>query len=558
MKKHWAVVLPLLVIGCKGPDDVDQDGIVDGVREPDTVSVVAPANPKGTVSGQVLTTRMEPLSGVSVGMTIGSATTDKPVTATTDASGNFMFTNVPAGSNVLLTISKQGYATLRTSALVPSNAGNIPINNGNANIGAVALTETNSTLRFTLVTPSGRPAAGAQAYLEATPAGTISIDGTSTTAVSSVVVMAQADALGVVTFERVPAPAELARIGGTGTAAGGYRLWVDPIDLNTDGIFDAGGYARKIDASALMTYGGSQLIQLPAPRTDAGSVDPSNPDQAAGFGILATNLPSLNFATITDAAKKVEAKRPIRNLLRPGESIFISFTQPVAKDSLLAILTDEFGREKLDLTVAASATGDSYSLTPAASAIREGQEYNLILRATSAYDGSVKTWKGFFVSGDPKTPRPAQLVSAAFKDSATTGTPGVLDQGECVILTFNQLMIQNSVLMEAVITTATTSSASYKTTPAPAPTTSCVGDQPAKYPIDTVSFNDATSRFTIGYGPVSTTPTLPPINPSTTSARVKVDFTNFQLAEPANYVETSWGAPIPSTTVVEAALTKAP
>jgi hypothetical protein len=554
MKKHWAVVLPLLVIGCNGPEDADQDGIVDGVREPDTVSVVAPANPKGTVSGQVLTTRMEPLSGVSVGMTIGSATTDKPVTATTDASGNFMFTNVPAGSNVLLTIGKPGYATLRTSAIVPSSAGNIPINNGNANIGAVSLTETNSTVRFTLVTPSGRPAAGAQAYLEATPAGIISVNGTATTAVSSVVVMAQADAMGVVTFERVPAPAELARIGGTGTAAGGYRLWVDPIDLNTDGIFDAGGYARKIDASTLMAYGGSQLIQLPAPRTDAG--DPSNPDQPAGFGILATNVPSLNFATLTDAAKKAEAKRPMRNLLRSGESIFISFTQPVAKDSLLAILTDEFGREKLDLTVTPSATGDSYSLTPSASVIREGQEYNLILRATSAYDGSAKTWKGFFVSGDPKTPRPAQLVSAAFKDTAATGnTAGVLDSGECVSLTFNQLLIQSSEAMEVTITTATTNSVAFKTTAAPGPTTNCVADQPTKYPIDTVNFNDAASRFYFSYASATT---LPPINPSTTSARVKVDFAKFQSVDPANYIETSWGTPIPSTTILDAALIKAP
>ncbi|QRN96441.1 carboxypeptidase regulatory-like domain-containing protein [Archangium violaceum] len=554
MKKHWAVVLPLLVIGCNGPEDADQDGIVDGVREPDTVSVVAPANPKGTVSGQVLTTRMEPLSGVSVGMTIGSATTDKPVTATTDASGNFMFTNVPAGSNVLLTISKPGYATLRTSAIVPSSAGNIPINNGNANIGAVSLTETNSTVRFTLVTPSGRPAAGAQAYLEATPAGIISVNGTATTAVSSVVVMAQADALGVVTFERVPAPAELARIGGTGAAAGGYRLWVDPIDLNTDGIFDAGGYARKIDASTLMAYGGSQLIQLPAPRTDAG--DPSNPDQPAGFGILATNVPSLNFATLTDAAKKAEAKRPMRNLLRSGESIFISFTQPVAKDSLLAILTDEYGQEKLDLVVTPSVTGDSYTLTPAASVIREGQEYNLILRATSAYDGTAKTWKGFFISGDPKTPRPAQLVSAAFRDTTVTGnTAGVLDSGECVLLTFNQLVLSSLELLDAVVITGTTTSQIFKVTRAPPPNAGCAGEAATKYPIDITNFNDATSRFFFTYASATT---LPPINPSTTSARVKIDFARFQSLDPASYYETSWGAPIPSTTVVEAALTKAP
>jgi hypothetical protein len=558
MKKHWAVVLPLLVMGCNGPEDANQDGIIDGVREPDTVSVVAPANPKGTVSGQVLNTRMEPLSGVSVGMTIGSATTDKPVTATTDASGNFMFTHVPAGSNVLLTIGKQGYATLRTSAVVPSSAGNIPINNGNANIGAVALTETNSTVRFTLVTPSGRPAAGAQAYLEATPAGTISVNGVTVSAMSSVVVMAQADAQGVVTFERVPAPAELARIGGTGSAAGGYHLWVDPVDLNTDGIFDAGGYTRKIDASTLMAYGGSQLILLPAPRTDAGSTDPNNPGEAAGFGIRATNVPSLNYALITDPVKKAESKKLLRNLVRPAEPLFISFTQPVARDSLLAILTDELGREKLDVTVTPSATGDAYTLTPAAALIKEGQKYNVILRATSAYDGSSKTWKGYFISGDPKTPRPAQLVSAMFKDATASGTAGSLDQGECIILTFNQLVLPSNDALDAVITTTMTSTPPYAASAAPAVTATCVADPMPKFPIDTTSFNDAATRFIFSYGPATTTPTLPPINPGTSGARVKVDFAKFQALDPTRYYETAWGAPIPATTVVDAALSKAP
>ncbi|HYO59108.1 carboxypeptidase-like regulatory domain-containing protein [Archangium sp.] len=544
MKKHWAVVLPLLVIGC-GPEDKDGDGIVDGVREPDSVSVVAPANPKGTVSGQVLNTRMEPLPDVAVKLTIGSATAEKPFETTTDARGNFVLTQVPAGSEVLVTVGKEGYATLRATATVPSHAGNIPINNGNANIGAIALAETQSTVRFTLLTPSGNPARGARAYLEAVPAGTIAFNGGSAAAVSSVVVTAEADAMGVVTFGNVPAPAELARIGGVGAAAGGYRLWVDPVDTNGDGIIDAAGHAAKIDASTLMVSGGSQLLRLPAPRNDAGGGS-----SASGFQLVVTNVPSLQYVKLADGEPQKPQmelqKKPIRNLLRPGEPIYLGFSQPVARESLLAILTDEFGRERFDLAVTSSATGDVYTLLPPSS-IHEGQEYNLILRATSAYDGTVRTWKGYFISGDPRSPKSLQISTALYKDGST-GTAGSLDPGECIIISFNQSVTPTAVLLDAIVSTSN-ANPSFKAAPAAPPSAhSCFGETSTKYPIDT-SFNDATSRFFFAYSATS-------INLSTTPVKVKADFTSFQSSDLSAYYETSWGVPVSSTTILEARLDK--
>src|SRR6218665_793345 len=131
MKKHWAFVVPLLVMGC-GPEDSNGDGIADGILKPDSVSVVAPATPKGTVSGQVLDTRLaRPAAGAGGELLVGRDQWGSELAAQRDAAGNFMFANVPAGSSVLVTASKAGYATLRASADVPSSAGNIPINNGN-------------------------------------------------------------------------------------------------------------------------------------------------------------------------------------------------------------------------------------------------------------------------------------------------------------------------------------------------------------------------------------------------------------------------------------------
>ncbi len=555
MKKHLAVVLPLLVIGCTGtePQDQDQDGISDGVREPDSVSVVAPANPKGTVSGQVLNTRMQPLVGASVQMTIGSATTEQPVTTTTDTSGNFMFKNVPAGSQVLVTIGMDGHATLRASATVPSAAGNIPINNGNASIGAVTLAETRSTVRFTLVTPAGRPAAGAQAYLEAAPSGTIAFNGSSVTAVSSVVVLAQADAQGVVTFNNVPAPAELARIGEYTEAGGSYRLWVDPIDVNSDGVIDAAGYAKKIDASSLMVYGSSQLIQLPAPRNDSDSEAP-----AAGFSLVATNLSSLNFATITDPAKKALAKEPLHNMLRSNESLFVAFSHPVQKDTLLATVTDEAGRTGTSLAVTANATGDAFSLAiPSQVGALEGHRYNVILRATSAYDRTTLSLRGYFISGDVGISKPVTqpaFMTVAFKDGPSSATPS-LDAGECVIVTFNQVVIapESPTLPVEVFFNAnlglTGRVGEYGATsglqlyPAPAPMANSCFDEKSTYPIST-SFTFSPRYFLqMNSGAGISVPA---------GTMVKLGFSKY--AGSAATYETAWARPLLND--VEVALTK--
>lgn len=550
MKKHWAVVLPLLVIGCAGPEDKNGDGIADGVREPDLVTVVSPANPKGTVSGQVLDTRMAPIEGASVRLTIGSATAEKPFTTTTDAAGNFLLTSVPAGSQVLVTVSKEGYATLRASTTVPSSAGNVPINDGNANVGIIALAETTGSVRFTLLTASGAPASGAQAYLEARPAGTIAVNSSSATATSSVVVSAKADALGVVTFNNVPSAAELARIGGVGPAAGGYRLWVDPVDTNADGISDIGGLADTFDAEALLESGGTRVLRLPEPRTDGGT-------GTTAFQLVATNVPSLNYVNLSGGdpgkAQMELQKRPMRNLVTPGQPLYLSFSHPVVKDSLLAIVTDELGRDRYDVTVSASAAGDVYAITPAAAQIREGQEHNVILRATSAYDGTVKTWKGFFVSGDPRTPKPLLLSSAVIKDG-TTGTAGTLEPGECVVVTLNQIVIPTAVTPDALVVTDVTSPA-FKPAPAAPPSSNpCLAETSTKFPIDTANFNDATSRFVFQYGTSSAS--LPAINPTTTTAKVRLDFARFQTADLSSYWETAWGVPAVVNVPTEATLSR--
>ena len=439
MKKHWAIVLPLMVVGCTGPEDTNGDGIVDGALKPDSVSVVAPATPQGTVSGQVFNSRQEPISGASVSLSVGIGGAATVITGQTDGSGVFILTKVPAGSQVLVTVSKDGFATLRTSTTVPSSAGNIPINNGNANVGAVFLAETASTVRFTLVTPAGRPASGAQAYIEALPASIAttatsdSILGASgLTARGSVAGGLQADAQGILNFPKMPSPSELTRIGSLINESAsniGYRLWVDPVDTNGDGIIDSGGYSQLIKAEDFI-YSSSRLVTLKDPGNTGGA--------SASFSLLSSNVPSLTFGP-----GKTAAKDPLRNLLRSGEPIFMAFSQPVQKNSLVVQIVDEGGTVMGTATATANATSDAFTVAlPSTPSIQEGQKYNVLARATSAVDGTTTTWRGYFISGDPKSPKNTEsnLVTVSFKDKDGSPANGLLETGDCVYVTFNQVV----------------------------------------------------------------------------------------------------------------------
>ncbi len=417
MKKHLVfAAVPFLALGCgKDLEDANGDGIADGVREPDTVTVVTPAEPKGTVSGQVLGTDLRPLTEVAVEMTIGSE--DEPVAATTDAKGNFEFKEVPAGSQVLLTFSKANYATLRASSTVPSSAGNVPINNGNASFGPITLARLDGTLNFLLVTPQGRPAANVRATLEASPAGSIVLlnSDSSTRVVSNVVVEATSNDQGLLSFTGIPGAAELARLSNSQLTTGQYRLWVSPMDANGDGIPETGGFTNTYTGGEVVANATTRLIPLPFTRP------------GAAFSVETSNVASLRGTADTD---------PLRNMIAPGEPIHLFFNQPVQQNSLLARLTDEQGKELLGVNVNVANAGYSATITPSAPLV-EGREYNINLRAVSAEGGEVSAKTGVFYVGTQASPRPVSVAEMRYQETSNTApTATQINFGERVYVNF--------------------------------------------------------------------------------------------------------------------------
>jgi hypothetical protein len=404
--------------GCGGdPEDANGDGIADGIQNPNNVSVVVPATPKGTVSGQVLSTSLAPLADVNVSLTIGGAAESRKTT--TNPEGNFAFQDVPAGAQVLVTVAKQGYASLRATSTVPGTAGNVPINNGNASFGPITLSQLNGSLRFQLITPTGVPAANARATLEASPSGTIILSNFENTpeSVSNVVVEATSNAQGVVTFTDIPSPTELARLNGQ------YRLWVAPIDSNSDGIPETGGFVDTYAGSTMVSNSTPRLITLPI----------SRPPNAGGgfstFGIDNSNVGSIKLSTDFD---------PIRNMVKPGEAIHLFFNQPVQQNSVLVRLTDEYAKDLLPVSAAVTNGGYVATITPG-QGIQEGREYNMHIRAVSLETGAIVSRTGFFFGGDVATPRAPALAEFRYQETALPPAAAAqqINDGERIYVNFN-------------------------------------------------------------------------------------------------------------------------
>ena len=419
MARRLPTLACLIIAACGGAKDANNDGIADGVLTPDSVSAVAPSKPIGSLSGAVLDSRLQPLTDASVTLNLGgpSDVAGGNLSTKTDAQGNFAFKNLPAGSSAQVTVTKEGYSTARGVATIPAAAGNFPINDGNGNAGVFALTQLNGTLKVQVVTSGGKVARGAKATLEVTPAA-MRVDETSATSllygtpIGAVVVDGTADESGVITFTAIPAPLESSRLDGV------YTVTISAYDDDNDGFADYRGLVKPFNAKVLVEDAAVRVLTLPAAGSDSAlTIAASNVDSIIGpYAMVPLDSP------------------PAKNFVKPGDSLFFVFNEPVLESSLFLKVTDESGVTPVATTYTLK-SGNVLTVSFSAP-LDNGKEYNLALRAVSADNGSSLSRAAYFFGADISMPKPATAPVVTFKDQSPVNS--VLNVGETVFVTFNQ------------------------------------------------------------------------------------------------------------------------
>lgn len=413
-----ALLLCSFALACGGGTDANRDGIVDGVRSPDSVSQIAPSSPVGTLSGQVLTTDFKPLEGVSVSVLLGGASDAEGNTfkTTTDNEGLWSVKLLPAAATAQVTLTKMGYATARVSAFVPGNAGNFPVNNGNGNVGTVLLTHLDGVYRLQVVTASGKPAKQHKVLLEVTPAAVRVQDFNAGygAPLGLFVTDASTDDNGFVEFKDIPGIGEEARLNGN------FAITIGAYDDDGDMRFDFLG--TRLEHSAREIY----LNVAPSVVTLASA------HNAGALAVTASNVDSM----INGPGD------PLKSMIKMSDSVYFVFNQAVLASSISVKVTDETGT--VPVMAAVQPKGPNILQVTLQAGAESGREYNLALRATSADNGSAFVRAAYFFGGDPTTPKPFAIEKVTYRRPASNPSTGMrLEPGDRVVVIFNQ-PIRNS------------------------------------------------------------------------------------------------------------------
>ncbi|MCU0695788.1 MAG: carboxypeptidase-like regulatory domain-containing protein [Myxococcaceae bacterium] len=402
-----AAAVAALVACAPPPTDTNKDGIADGVRAPDTVTAIAPATPTGTVTGVVMNTKFAPLADANVTLVLGTGFT---AAIRSGGDGAFRFDKVPAGANGQVIVSRDGFGTVRTPVTVPASAGNVPLNDGNANAGLILLVELSGSVRYQVQTANGRPARGVRALLEVSPAGFVGTGGQGFgTPAGQLSFEGQADDNGTISFMNVPAPSELARVS-TGT---NYTLIVGGLDEDGDGDVEFNGIVDQRSGRDFFV-GGVPTLRMSDNRT------------AGPPAIVATNIESLN-----------DVLSPARNMLKPTDSVWVVFNQPINDKSLLVRATQEDCATVVPTSVVVR--GNVLQINASGNGWTLGEKHNLLIRATgleAAGATATASFTGFVFGGDPAMPRSPMAVTFSFRRAMGNMSQNVRD-GDTLFITFD-------------------------------------------------------------------------------------------------------------------------
>ncbi|MBW2732110.1 MAG: hypothetical protein JRH20_06920 [Deltaproteobacteria bacterium] len=317
--------------------------------------------PKGSVGGVIIDLSTgEPISGVTVSVVAGALTLppqDSPVV--TDARGMFSVSDVPAGQVIVVLEPPSGYLPVRIQATLDDAAGEFPRDNATLSLGPIALAplapET-SPFVVRLLLPSGAPASGVKASARVSFSWAMMRDDRPT-AHGLTLVEAVSDGGGLLVLKGLPDLSRLAALDGQGGINDQVQIWVPPVDVDNDGLFDFLGTSRTFQVNTMSTVLPTVVLNSIVTQLD----------------ILATTIPGLDGTTGT------------RVLPSSSGPFFVAFNLPLDQKLTSATLYDGDGVE----AEAPTLNIDGTLLTLNFTNLVEGQEYNLNLRAVARANGNM-------------------------------------------------------------------------------------------------------------------------------------------------------------------------
>ncbi|MFH2006342.1 MAG: carboxypeptidase-like regulatory domain-containing protein [bacterium] len=330
----------LVATGCGGDNAIDENLSVNDVA------------PTGSVGGQVLNaTDDRPLAGASVRIIAGDFTT----TTTTDGSGIFSISEVPASGPVLIIITASSFLSAEVIGTFNNAAGNFPVNNATLTVGPIGLEPSNGFFSLYVFDENGMPAVGHEISLT-TNTRFLMYDNGQPVDQGEHTVSGLVGTNGLITFTGIP---DYWALGGKVDAD--VTITVPPFDSNADGYYEYPG--------GFFFY---NVLDLPNPQpTIVLQTDGTYPNSLA---ILASNVQALEgWSTSSFVPDTVNGVGPIHVL----------FNLPVDETSLSVEVWNEDGTTYHTPNLSLDGRSLTIQFPTALPAVPTGAEYNILISAVA-------------------------------------------------------------------------------------------------------------------------------------------------------------------------------
>ncbi len=379
---------------------------------------VTNVTPMGSVGGQVLDAVDDrPLSGAQVRVVSG----DFDGTATTDGSGFWSVSEVPASGQVMVLVTANGRLSAETTATFTPAAGDYPMSNATLTVGPIGLQPSTGTFAVWVYDENGRPAAGHTLSVTTNTRWILYNSGAPTNR-GMVTEFATVGTNGLVTFTGLP---DFWLMGGK--VSDSVSITAPPFDSDLDGFFEFPGN----------TYYWN-LLELNNPQPTI--VLQTDLDYPSSLSITASNIADFEEWSSTTF---------VPDVIDPVGPITVLFNMPVQEESLDIQVFSEDGSTSFNSSFTLNGRSLTIQFPTALPTDLTGAEYNILISAV-AQTGDRLLYGGFNASFFVLDPANTDGVTATiakenpgdptnrwavvtFSEPVGFGSPGTaLSGGNCV------------------------------------------------------------------------------------------------------------------------------